>query len=84
MKSVSPNFAGSMLAGGRAVHDLRRDAPGDLRAATVLGGEWRLMLTSWDALLDLMERVVSGAGDGVAGANIGQLRRLADRMDTNA
>ena len=28
--------------------------PGDLHAATVSGGERRLMLTSWDALLDLM------------------------------
>ena len=37
--------------------------PGDLRAATVSGGERRLMLTSWDALLGLMERVV-GEGWG--------------------
>ncbi|MDE0197235.1 MAG: hypothetical protein OXK78_03515 [Caldilineaceae bacterium] len=55
--------------------------PGDLRAATVSGGERRLMLTSWDALLGLMERVVSGAGDGEAEIGIGQLRELIDRMD---
>ena len=55
--------------------------PGDLRAATVSGGERRLMLTSWAALLDLMERVVGGAGDGEAEADIGQLRGMIDRMN---
>ena len=55
--------------------------PGDLRAATVSGGERRLMLTSWDALLGLMERVVSGEGDGNGGASIGQLRGTIERGD---
>ncbi len=55
--------------------------PGDLRAATVSGGERRLMLTSWDALLALMERVVSGAGDGDGGASIRQLRGTIERGD---
>ena len=55
--------------------------PGDLRAATVSGGERRLMLTSWDALLGFMERVVGGAGDGEAGAGILRLRGMIDRMD---
>ena len=55
--------------------------PGDLRAATVSGGERRLMLTSWDALLGLMERVVSGAGDGNGGASIRQLRGTIERGD---
>ena len=58
--------------------------PGDLRAATVSGGERRLMLTSWAALLDLMERVVGGAGDGEAEAGIRQLRGMIDRMDAEA
>ena len=58
--------------------------PGDLRAATVSGGERRLMLTSWDALLEFMERVVSGAGDGEAEDGIRQLRRMIDRMDADA
>ena len=58
--------------------------PGDLRAATVSGGERRLMLTSWVALLGLMERVVGGAGDREAEADIGQLRGFADRMDAEA
>ena len=58
--------------------------PGDLRAATVSGGERRLMLTSWAALLDLMERVVSGAGDGEAETDIGRLRGMIDRMDAEA
>ena len=53
--------------------------PGDLRAATVSGGERRLMLTSWDALLALMERVVSGAGDGDGEASIRQLRGTIER-----
>ena len=55
--------------------------PGDLRAATVSGGERRLMLTSWDALLALMERVVSGAGDGDGEASIRQLRGTIERGD---
>lgn len=55
--------------------------PGDLRAATVSGGERRLMLTSWDALLGFMERVVSGAGDGDGEASIGQLRCTIERGD---
>ena len=55
--------------------------PGDLRAATVSGGERRLMLTSWAALLDLMERVVSDAGDRDAATDIGQLRGMIGRMD---
>ena len=55
--------------------------PGDLRAATVSGGERRLMLTSWVALLGLMERVVGGAGDGDAEADIEQLREHIDRID---
>ena len=55
--------------------------PGDLRAATVSGGERRLMLTSWVALLEFMERVVGGAGDGDAEADVGQLRGMLDRID---
>lgn len=58
--------------------------PGDLRAATVSGGERRLMLTSWDALLEFMERVVGGAGDGEAEADIRQLHGIIDRMDGDA
>ena len=58
--------------------------PGDLRAATVSGGERRLMLTSWVALLDLMERVVDATGDRDAEADMGQLRGLIDRMGGEA
>ena len=58
--------------------------PGDLRAATVSGGERRLMLTSWAALLDLMERVVGGAGDGETEAEIRRLRGVINRMDAEA
>lgn len=52
--------------------------PGDLRAATVSGGERRLMLTSWDALLEFMERVVGGAGDREAEKDVRQLRGMID------
>ena len=55
--------------------------PGDLRAATISGGERRLMLTSWAALLEFMEGVVGGAGDGESEADIRQLRGMLDRMD---
>ena len=57
--------------------------PGDLRAATVSGGERRLMLTSWDALLSLMERVVGGAGDGEAETGILRLRGMIDLMNAD-
>ncbi|MCY3710804.1 MAG: hypothetical protein OXG26_18080 [Caldilineaceae bacterium] len=55
--------------------------PGDLRAATVSGGERRLMLTSWDALLEFVEKVVGGAGDGDGEASIRQLRCTIERGD---
>ncbi len=41
------------------------------------------MLTSWVALLGLMEKVISGAGDGDAEVEIKQLRGVLDRMDEN-
>ena len=54
---------------------------GDLRAATISGGERRLMLTSWAALLDLMESESKSAGDVVAERDIQQLRGLTDRAE---
>ena len=39
------------------------------------------MLTSWEALLRFMERVVRGAGDGDGEASIGQLRGMIERGD---
>ena len=56
-------------------------ATGGLRAATISGGERRLMLTSWAALLDLMESESKSAGDVVAERDIQQLRGLADRAE---
>ncbi|MDE0634154.1 MAG: hypothetical protein OXH73_21805 [Caldilineaceae bacterium] len=38
------------------------------------------MLTSWDALLELMERLVRGAGDREAETDIGHLRGLIDSI----
>ena len=38
------------------------------------------MLTSWAALLGVMENAVSGTGDGDAMTGIGQLRGVLDRM----
>ncbi len=38
------------------------------------------MLTRWDALLGLMERVVDGAGDRDAEVDIKQLRGALDRL----
>ena len=55
--------------------------PGDLRSATISGGERRLMLTSWAALLDLMESESKSAGDVVAERDIQQLRGLTDRAE---
>lgn len=56
-------------------------APGDLRAATVSGGDRRLMLTSWAALLDRMESESKSAEDVVAERDIQQLRGLTDRAE---
>ena len=39
------------------------------------------MLTSWAALLDFMERVVGGVGDGDTEIGVRQLRELVGRMD---
>ena len=55
--------------------------PGDLRSATISGGERRLMLTSWAALLDLMESESKSAGDVAAERDIQQLRGLTDRAE---
>ena len=58
--------------------------PGDLRAATVCGGERRLMMTSWATLLDLMASHANTAGDSATESDITQLRGLTDRMDADA
>lgn len=53
--------------------------PSGLHAATVSGGDRRLMLTSWAKLLGLMEWKANMAGE-----KIRQLRELIDRMDVEA
>jgi len=58
--------------------------PTGLHAATVAGGDRRLMLTSWAKLLDLMEWKANRAGDWTAKEKIRQLRELGDRMDGDA
>ena len=58
--------------------------PGDLRAATVSDGERRLMLTSWAALLDLMETRANDASEIATQTDIRQLRGLTARMDADA
>lgn len=55
--------------------------PSDLHAATVSGGDRRLMLTSWAKLLGLMEWKANRAADRTAEEKIRQLRELGDRMD---
>ena len=67
-----------------SLRSLATTTPGALRAATVSGGEWRLMLTSWDALLGLMERVVDVAGDGDAELEFANCAALIDRMGAKA
>ncbi len=59
-------------------------SPGEMRAMTVSGGERRLMLTSWAALLDLMATKANSAADKAAESDISQLRGLTDRMDAEA
>ena len=55
--------------------------PTGLHAATVAGGDRRLMLTSWAKLLGHMEWETNRAADRTAEENIRQLRVLSDRMD---
>ena len=55
--------------------------PSDLHAATVSGGDRRLMLTSWTKLLRLMERKANQAADRSTEEKIRQLHELSDRMD---
>ncbi len=51
---------------------------GALRATTISCGKRRLILTSWPALLDLMETQANSAGDAAVAADIRQLRGLTD------
>ena len=60
-----------------------RDTNASLWTAKV-GGEHRLMLTSWKALLDRMTSSASIAGDSRAEADIRQLLGLTQRMDEDA
>ncbi len=55
--------------------------PSDLHAATVSGGDRRLMLTSWAKLLGLMEWKASKAADRSTEEKIRQLHKLGGRMD---
>ena len=58
--------------------------PTGLHAATVAGGDRRLMLTSWAKLLGLMEWKANMAGDRAAEEKIRQLRDLSDHMNSEA
>ena len=69
---------------GKAFTIIEATTPGDLRAATVCGGERRLMLTSWAALLDLMETRANDASEIATQTDIRQLRGLTARMDADA
>ncbi|MDE2989793.1 MAG: hypothetical protein OXU21_01825 [Chloroflexota bacterium] len=56
----------------------------DLKSAVIDGGECRLMLTSWAALLGAMAVRASAAGDSATALDIRQLLGLANRMDDEA
>ncbi len=58
--------------------------PTGLHAATVAGGDRRLMLTSWAKLLGLMEWKASRVADRTAEEKIRQLREFSDRIDAEA
>ena len=77
---------GRNCADGRklSLWDNRATIPGDLRRPTVSGGERRLMLTSWAALLDLMATRANNASEIAAQTDIRQLRGLTARMDADA
>ncbi len=53
---------------------------GEVRAATV--GPRTLIALSWRELLERLHRSLELAGDHVGGADVAQLRGLADRMDS--
>ncbi len=56
----------------------------DLKSAVVGGGDCRLMLTSWAALLGRMAARAAEAGESAVESDIRQLRGLANRMDEDA
>jgi len=58
--------------------------PTGLHAATVSGGDRRLMVTSWAKLVGLMEWKADKAADRTAEEKIRQLRELSDRVDAVA
>ena len=57
---------------------------GDLRTAAIAGGERRLMLTSWRAMLGAMASRASVDGDSAAERDILQLNALCEQQDTEA
>lgn len=57
---------------------------GELRSAAVSGGERRLLLTSWAALLNRMATRAANASETAARTDIEQLRGLTARMDVDA
>lgn len=58
-------------------------ADGDFRHASV-GAEHVLGMTSWRSLLNVLTDAVVAADDLAAASNLGQLRGLCDRMDSEA
>lgn len=58
--------------------------PSGLHAATVSGGDRRLMLTSWAKLLGHVEWKANRAAERTAEEKIQQLRQLSDRVDAEA
>ena len=56
----------------------------DLKSAVVGGGDCRLMLTSWAALLGRMAARAGESGESAVESDIRQLRGLANRMDEDA
>ena len=58
--------------------------PTGLHAATVAGGDRRLMLTSWAKLLGLMDWKANRAADRTAEEKVRQLREFSDRVNAEA
>lgn len=64
--------------------EVRLSETSDLKSAVLSGGECRLMLISWAALLGRMAAGAGEAGESGVESDIRQLRGLAARMDEEA
>lgn len=82
LETLWPKIRGMAQRGRFTLNDVSET--GHLRAATVAGGNRRLMLTSWRSLLKEMRSRAATCGDSSAEQDIRQLNGLCEQEDAAA